>query len=594
MASHNLPILTSTYTSYTAEVMARIDDAVKWNNSTLTTATNLPTDSVRWNATSLLWERNNGTPAAPSWVALSSSYAININGTVGANTPAAGVFTALTANTSVTGAGFSTYLASSPAIGGTTACPAGTFTTLTVNTTCTLPAVATVTAGGTIVGTTATQTLTNKTLTTPTIASIINAANTINLPTTATTLVGTNTTDTLSNKTLTAPRFANTGGIYDENGNEQIGFVTTAAAVTFLNITNGATGTAPSITAAGQTDTSLNLRSSGTGTVQANGVVIVDLSTAQSLSNKTLNNSIYNGTVGATTPAAGSFTDVAASGNITGAGFTARFATPGPIGSTTASTGAFTTVNASGAITGASFSGSGSGLTAVPSASLTGALPALSGANLTSLTAANLTGDVPKAQIATNLNASGTAPFYVARAWVTFNGTLAGTFAGGTSTVSRTAGSTTATVTTTTAHGLVTGNTIQALTGVVAGTYTVTVLTSTTFTITTVATTLLSAASITFGFNSITASGNVSSITDNGIGDYTITFATAMPTADYVVVFSNSINVQVAAPQRSVVGIRHPTNTSAPTLKTTTQLRICVQDEDTQEDVPTICVAIFC
>jgi hypothetical protein len=122
------------------------------------------------------------------------------------------------------------------------------------------------------------------------------------------------------------------------------------------------------------------------------------------------------------------------------------------------------------------------------------------------------------------------------KAWVNFNGTAAGTFAGGASTVTRVAGSTTATVTTTSNHGLITGNTVYALTGVVAGIYTVTVLTSTTFTITTVATTALTNASITFAVNSIRASYNVSSITDNGVGDYTVNFTTALADANYAVV----------------------------------------------------------
>ena len=128
---------------------------------------------------------------------------------------------------------------------------------------------------------------------------------------------------------------------------------------------------------------------------------------------------------------------------------------------------------------------------------------------------------------------SGTAPLYMCRAWVNFNGTGSGTFAGGASTVTRIAASTTATITTTTAHELITGNSVWALTGVVAGAYTVTVLTTTTFTITTVATTALSAVSITFAVNSIRASGNVSSITDNGVGMYTVNFETAMPDANY-------------------------------------------------------------
>jgi len=49
----------------------------------------------------------------------------------------------------------------------------------------------------------------------------------------------------------------------------------------------------------------------------------------------------------------GAFTTLSASSTVSGAGFTARFATPGPIGSTTASTGAFTTLAASGAVSGA-------------------------------------------------------------------------------------------------------------------------------------------------------------------------------------------------------------------------------------------------
>jgi len=51
------------------------------------------------------------------------------NGTVGATTPSSGAFTTLSASSTVTGTGFSTYLASPPAIGGT-APAAGTFTTV--------------------------------------------------------------------------------------------------------------------------------------------------------------------------------------------------------------------------------------------------------------------------------------------------------------------------------------------------------------------------------------------------------------------------------------------------------------------------------
>jgi hypothetical protein len=65
------------------------------------------------------------------------------------------------------------------------------------------------------------------------------------------------------------------------------------------------------------------------------------------------------------------------------------------------------------------------------------------------------------------------------------------TAAGGLCTVDRAAASTTATITTQFPHRLTTGNTITVLTGVVVGDYVVTVLTPTTFTITTVATTAI-------------------------------------------------------------------------------------------------------
>lgn len=51
----------------------------------------------------------------------------------------------------------------------------------------------------------------------------------------------------------------------------------------------------------------------------------------------------------------GVFTTLSASSTVSGAGFTARFAVPGPIGSTTPSTGAFTTLAASSTVSGAGF-----------------------------------------------------------------------------------------------------------------------------------------------------------------------------------------------------------------------------------------------
>ena len=126
---------------------------------------------------------------------------------------------------------------------------------------------------------TATQTLTNKTLTSPTIATITNGG-AVTIPSGADTLVARTSTDTLTNKTLTSPvlttpKFADGGAIADGNGNEQIIFQQTASAVNEIEITNAATGgaasagasTAPIIGASGETNVDLALLPKGTGHV---------------------------------------------------------------------------------------------------------------------------------------------------------------------------------------------------------------------------------------------------------------------------------------------------------------------------------------
>ena len=147
---------------------------------------------------------------------------------------------------------------------------------------------------------TATQTLTNKTLTAPTVsgltlsdASIVlegatadasettitvtdpTADRTITIPDATGTVSLVTGTETLTNKTLTAPKFADAGFIADANGAEQIIFQTTASAVNEIEITNAATGgaasagtsTAPIIGASGETNVDLALLPKGTGHV---------------------------------------------------------------------------------------------------------------------------------------------------------------------------------------------------------------------------------------------------------------------------------------------------------------------------------------
>jgi hypothetical protein len=124
------------------------------------------------------------------------------------------------------------------------------------------------------------------------------------------------------------------------------------------------------------------------------------------------------------------------------------------------------------------------------------------------------------------------ATAYGCRAWVNFNGTAASNLSG---TYARTSPSTTLTVTAT-AHGLIVGNSVfldfTSGTGL-DGIYTVvTVADANTFTVTTVASTTTSG-NVNLLRNTIRGSGNVSSITDNATGDYTVNFATAMPDTNY-------------------------------------------------------------
>ncbi len=75
-----------------------------------------------------------GTPSSGTVTNLTGTASININGTVGATTASTGAFTTLSASSTVSGTGFSDYLASPPAIG-STAANTGAFTTLSASST---------------------------------------------------------------------------------------------------------------------------------------------------------------------------------------------------------------------------------------------------------------------------------------------------------------------------------------------------------------------------------------------------------------------------------------------------------------------------
>ena len=82
--------------------------------------------------------------------------------------------------------------------------------------------------------------------------------------------VTTTGTQTLTNKTLTSPKIGTS--ILDTNGNELFLLTATSSAVNELTYANAATGNAPSFTASGgDSNININLVPKGTGQVQANG-----------------------------------------------------------------------------------------------------------------------------------------------------------------------------------------------------------------------------------------------------------------------------------------------------------------------------------
>lgn len=86
------------------------------------------------------------------------------------------------------------------------------------------------------------------------------------------------------------------------------------------------------------------------------------------------------------------------------------------------------------------------------------------------------------------------------------------------------------------------------------------------------------------GTVAIRASFNVSSITDNGTGDYTVNFTNAMPDANYSCVTSaaRSINNAIMSSIYYSSGL------------TTSSARVrCWEDAGAAQDAPTFCVSIF-
>ena len=129
-------------------------------------------------------------------------------------------------------------------------------------------------ASSTLVSLVSADTLTNKTLTAPTIASITNGG-TVTIPSGADTLVARTSTDTLTNKTLTSPTITGTGaiaGVFTGNIDGIVGG-TTPAAVTGTAISGtsiAVTGTAGAMTLNTVTTAERNALSAAVGMIVYN------------------------------------------------------------------------------------------------------------------------------------------------------------------------------------------------------------------------------------------------------------------------------------------------------------------------------------
>jgi len=76
MADHLKPTITSIYSNFVTEMDARFDDLAVGLDPAATTASNVPTNSIRWSSASNKWQKYNGA----AWNDLSTLYSINISG----------------------------------------------------------------------------------------------------------------------------------------------------------------------------------------------------------------------------------------------------------------------------------------------------------------------------------------------------------------------------------------------------------------------------------------------------------------------------------------------------------------------------------
>jgi hypothetical protein len=98
-------------------------------------------------------------------------------------------------------------------------------------------------------------------------------------------LVTISATQTLTNKTLTTPVIATGGAIIDGNSNEYIKFTAVTSATNEITVVNAVNGSAPEIQATGSSDANVNLKLTpkGTGAIHLNGDMLVGSGTSSKI-----------------------------------------------------------------------------------------------------------------------------------------------------------------------------------------------------------------------------------------------------------------------------------------------------------------------
>ena len=261
MADHSKPTTTSLYTAFVTELDSRFDDLAVGLDPAVTTATNVPTNAIRWASANNKWQKWNGT----AWGDLTATYALSGLSTTG-NASIGGTL-------AVTGASTLTGTVATATIG-----PSGAQQH-------TLPAV----TSDTVALVAATQTLTGKTLTSPTINTPAVSGGTIN-------------NAVIGGTTAAAGSF------------------TSLSASTTLGVTGAAT-LSSTLAVTGAATLSGNVITTTVGPASGQQHIfpavtsdtIALLVATQALTNKTINAS----SIGATTPSTGAFTTISASGQLT-------------------------------------------------------------------------------------------------------------------------------------------------------------------------------------------------------------------------------------------------------------------------------------